>query len=91
MCVPSDLDLKHEILGEAHCSAYAMHPGSTKMYHTIRENYWWPNMKRESADFVSRCLSCQQVKAATQRPSSLLHPLADSSVEMGSYYYGFCV
>ena len=75
LCVPSDPDLKHEILEEAHCSAYAMHPGSTKMYRTIRENYWWPNMKREIADFVSRCLSCQQVKAVRQRPSGLLHPL----------------
>ena len=75
MCVSSDPDLKHEILEEAHCSAYAMHPGSTKMYRTIRENYWWPNMKREVADFVSRCLSCQQVKAVRQRPSGLLHPL----------------
>ena len=36
LCVPSDPDLKHEILEEAHCSAYAMHPGSTKnvSYHT---------------------------------------------------------
>ena len=75
LCVPSDSDLKQEILEEAHCSAYAMHPGSTEMYRTIRENYWWPNMKREMADYVSRCLTCQQVKASRQRPSGLLHPL----------------
>ena len=29
----------------------------------------------EIADYVSRCLSCQQVKASRQRPSGLLHPL----------------
>ncbi|XP_070667563.1 uncharacterized protein [Malus domestica] len=29
-------ELKKDILDEAHISAYAMHPGSTKMYHTIR-------------------------------------------------------
>ena len=40
LCVLGDPDLKHEILEEAHCLAYAMHPGSTKMYRTIRENYW---------------------------------------------------
>ena len=66
LCVPGDSDLKQEILEEAHCSAYAMHLGSTKMYRTIRENYWWPDMKREIADYVSRCLSCQQVKASRQ-------------------------
>ena len=37
---------------EAHCSAYVMHPGSTKMYRTIKENYWWSNMKKDIADCV---------------------------------------
>ena len=40
MCVPERGELKREIMEEAHSSAYAMHPGSTKMYHTLRENYW---------------------------------------------------
>ena len=58
MCVPEIGELKREILEEAHSSAYAMHPGSTKMYHTLREHYWWKGMKKEIADFVSRCLTC---------------------------------
>ena len=32
-------------------------------------------MKREIADYVSRCLTCQQVKAEHQRPAGLLQPL----------------
>ena len=59
MCVPEIGELKREIMEEAHSSAYAMHPGSTKMYHTLREHYWWKGMKKEIADFVSRCLTCQ--------------------------------
>ena len=47
MCVPEISELKREILEEAHSSAYAMHPGSTKMYHTLREHYWWKGMKKE--------------------------------------------
>ena len=47
---------------EAHSSTYAMHPGSTKMYKTLKEHYWWNGMKKEIAGFVSRCLTCQQVK-----------------------------
>ena len=35
MYVPNVEELKRDILDEAHISAYAMHPGSTKMYHTI--------------------------------------------------------
>lgn len=33
-------------------------------------------MKRDIADFVSRCLTCQQVKAPRQRPAGLLQPLS---------------
>ncbi|CAL2229315.1 unnamed protein product [Prunus armeniaca] len=73
--VPNDEVLKREILEEAHSSAFAMHPGSTKMYHTLREHYWWPFMKKEIAEYVSKCLICQQVKAERQKPSGLLQPL----------------
>ena len=40
LCVPDVRELKKEIMEEAHSSAYAMHPRSTKMYHTLREHYW---------------------------------------------------
>ena len=62
MCVPEIGELKREIMEEANSSAYAMHPGSTKMYHTLRTHYWWKGMKKENTDFVSRCLTYQQVK-----------------------------
>ena len=39
MCVPEIGELKREIMEEAHSSAYAMHPGSIKMHHTLREHY----------------------------------------------------
>ncbi|CAL9029102.1 unnamed protein product [Prunus brigantina] len=67
--VPNDQALKREILEEAHSSAFAMHPGSTKMYYTLKEHYWWPFMKKEIAEYVSKCLICQQVKAERQKPS----------------------
>ena len=75
LCVPAAEELKGQILGEAHSSAYAMHPCSTKMYRTLKEYYWWSGMKREVAEYVSKCLVCQQVKAERQKPSGLLQPL----------------
>ena len=39
MCVPEYGELKRDIMEEAHSSAYAMHPGSTKMYKTLKEHY----------------------------------------------------
>ena len=44
LCVPNDLLIKKEILEEAHYFPYTIHPGSTKMYHDLRENFWWNNM-----------------------------------------------
>jgi hypothetical protein len=41
------------------------------MYKDLKENYWWEGMKRDVAEFVSKCLICQQVKAEHQRPASL--------------------
>ena len=75
LCVPATEELKRQILEEAHSFAYAMHPGSTKMYRTLKEYYWWSGMKREVAEYVSKCFICQQVKAERQKPSRLLQPL----------------
>ena len=72
LCVPDVGGLKKEIMEKAHSSAYSMHPGSTKMYHTLREHYRWRGMKKDVAEFVSRCLICQQLKAEHQRPTGLL-------------------
>ncbi|KAA0039055.1 reverse transcriptase [Cucumis melo var. makuwa] len=75
-CVPSDSAVKTELLSEAHSSPFSMHPGSTKMYQDLKRVYWWRNMKREVAEFVSKCLVCQQVKAQRQKPAGLLQPLS---------------
>ena len=74
--MPEDSVVKTELLTEAHNSPFTMHPESTKMYQDLRRTYWWRNMKREAADFVSRCLVCQQVKAPRQKPAGLLQPLS---------------
>ncbi|KAL0552145.1 hypothetical protein IC582_011242 [Cucumis melo] len=76
LCVPSDSAVKTELLSEAHSSPFSMHPGSLKMYQDLKRVYWWCNMKREVAEFVSKCLVCQQVKAPRQKPAGLLQPLS---------------
>lgn len=60
---------------EAHGTSYSVHPKSTKMYKDMEEYHWWNNMKRKIIDFVSKCLTCQVVKAEHQRPAGLLQPL----------------
>ncbi|KAL0549271.1 hypothetical protein IC582_013752 [Cucumis melo] len=75
LCVPNISELKNAILEEAHSSAYAMHPGSTKMHRTLKKTYWWSGMKQEIAEYVDRCLICQQVKPVRQRLGGFLNPL----------------
>jgi len=73
--VPNQVELKKELLKEAHNSALTNHPGSTKMYRDLRTHYWWPGMKKDIAEFVARCLTCQKVKTEHKKPEGLLQPL----------------
>jgi hypothetical protein len=75
ICVPNLKPIKESILREAHDSAYSIHPGSTKIYQDLKTHYWWYGMKRDIAEYVSLCDTCQWVKAEHQRPAGLLQPL----------------
>ncbi|KAK1414363.1 hypothetical protein QVD17_16561 [Tagetes erecta] len=76
LCVPDDSALRDSLLSEAHSSPFSIHPGSTKMYRDLRQNFWWNGMKEDVARYVSKCLTCQQVKIEHQRASGLLQPLS---------------
>nr|GFB89887.1 retrotransposon protein, putative, Ty3-gypsy subclass [Tanacetum cinerariifolium] len=73
--VPNDASLREALLTEAHSSLFSVHPGSTKMYHDLKQHFLWSGMKRDVAAYVSMCLICQQVKIEHQRASGLLQPL----------------
>jgi hypothetical protein len=47
ICVPEIDSLRETILREAHDSAYSIHPGSTKMYQDLKQNYWWYGLKKD--------------------------------------------
>ncbi|CAA0824497.1 Unknown protein, partial [Striga hermonthica] len=74
--VPKVEALRKEILTEAHTAPYLAHPGSTKMYHDLKRSFWWRGLKKDVADFVRKCLTCQQVKAEHKSPIGLLRPLS---------------
>jgi hypothetical protein len=40
LVVPRREALKKKILDEAHTLRYSIHPGSTKMYHDLRQQFW---------------------------------------------------
>ncbi|GMJ04418.1 hypothetical protein HRI_004111000 [Hibiscus trionum] len=70
-----DAELKHTILTEAHSSPFAMHPGSTKMYRDLKDEYYWVGLKKDVAEFVSKFMVCQRAKVEHQVPFGLLQPL----------------
>nr|GEV12714.1 putative reverse transcriptase domain-containing protein [Tanacetum cinerariifolium] len=65
-------DVRTLIMDEAHKSRYSVHLRADKMYYDLRDMYWWPGMKKDIALYVSKCLTCLNVKAEHQRPSGLL-------------------
>jgi hypothetical protein len=75
LCVPDITSIRELILKEAHEIAYSIHPGSEKMYQDLKKRFWWYGMKREIAEYVARCDSCQRIKAEHQRPTGLLQSL----------------
>nr|GFA51536.1 reverse transcriptase domain-containing protein [Tanacetum cinerariifolium] len=48
------------IMDETHKTRYFVHPGADKMYHDIRNMYWWLGMKRDIAIYVSKSLTCSK-------------------------------
>ncbi|KAL0395224.1 UNVERIFIED_CONTAM: Transposon Tf2-11 polyprotein [Sesamum latifolium] len=83
MCVLNVEELRTEIMHEAHYAPYAMHPGGTKMYRDLRPYYWWPTIKKDVAEFVAKCLTCQQVKAEHQAPA-----VSDRDPRFTSHFWG---
>jgi hypothetical protein len=75
MCFPDIKSIRELILKEAHETPYSIHPGSEKMYQDLKKRFWWYGMKREIAEYVAVCDSCQRIKAEHQRPACLLQPL----------------
>jgi hypothetical protein len=73
--VPDVKKLKDKIIREAHESSYSIHLGGNKMYHDHEATYWWYEIKRDVAKYVTLCDTCQRVKTKHQRPVGLLQPL----------------
>ena len=74
LCVLNDMELKKKLMYESHNIVFTMHPRGNKMYQDLKQYYWWQGMKKDVIEYVSKCLTCQQVKAEHQVPFSLLNP-----------------
>jgi len=78
VCVPDNVELRRLVLEEGYKSRLSLHPGMTKMYQDLKEKFWWQGMKKEVAQFISACLTCQKAKVEHQKPGGTLQPLGIS-------------
>src|SRR5436190_14164449 len=67
--------VERKLLREHHSSRFAVHPGSTKMYNDLKRQYQWADMKRHVAVMISKCLTCQRIKAEHKSPAGKLQSL----------------
>lgn len=44
--------LQERIMAEFHHSHYSVHPGSTKIYHELKEVYWWNDIKNNIVELL---------------------------------------
>jgi len=47
---------------------YSGHLVYEKMMTIVKKFYYWTNLRRYIANFMSRCLDCQQVKVECRHP-----------------------
>jgi hypothetical protein len=76
LVVPVDPEIKNIILDEAHKSTFSIHPGSTKMYQDLKQNFWWSNMKVDIAKCVAECDTCHRMKASHLKSAGVRQPLS---------------
>ena len=51
--------LRRAVMDEIHQALYSGHLGYQKTIATARKQYFWPGMKKDMAEYISRCMKCQ--------------------------------
>lgn len=73
--VPEDDTLRQRCIALHHNVPAAGHPGRAVTLDLVQRHFWWPSVRRDVQEFVTKCHSCQTMKSQTQKPAGLLQPL----------------
>ena len=65
LCIP-DCSMSENIIREKHSGGLAGHFGVDKTLDQINHFYYWPKMRREVQQIVTRCKVCQLAKGKSQ-------------------------
>ena len=70
-------DLTKSLLEELHEGICGSHTGGRSLAHrAITQGYWWPNMQRETLEYVKKCDQCQRFALSIHQPGEILNPLS---------------
>ena len=73
--IPDNKKLKKKILQENHDLVDIGHLEQQRMMELLKQNYWWPGLKKDVRKYVQGCFKCQQNKVQHQKKLGELHPL----------------
>jgi hypothetical protein len=74
LLIPRVRDIRENLFRLAHDAAG--HFGADKSYATLRDTYYWPNMRWDlEQSYIPSCVKCQRNKSSTSKHSGPLHPL----------------
>ena len=71
-------DLKRGVIHFYHDTPSAGHPGIANMYHMVKWDYWWPNMKQDMEQYIKGCAACQANKINTHPLKPAIIPITPS-------------
>ena len=74
--VPACPELRTRLLDEHHAARFGGgHLGREKVLKRLEHTFWWPGMRTDVDEYISKCPVCQVVKPSNQRTPGLLKPL----------------
>ena len=71
----SNSPLKSSILHHVHNGPLGGHSGYVKTLHRVKQDFYWPGMKKDLMQYIKECDVCQRVKHENCRLAGLLQPL----------------
>nr|GEW47185.1 hypothetical protein [Tanacetum cinerariifolium] len=78
--VPLKGEVRTLIMDDAYKSKYSVHPGADKTYYDLRDRYLWPGMKKDVAEYVSKCLSCLKIDGQSEHTIQTLEDMLRACV-----------
>ncbi|KAA0038374.1 putative pentatricopeptide repeat-containing protein [Cucumis melo var. makuwa] len=61
LCIPHT-SLRETLIKEAHLGGLASHFGQDMTFELIATRFYWPQIRRDTYNFVKRCATCQRAK-----------------------------